>query len=165
MSYLKGPLKKREISELMKEEKNHRKISQDSDLQPKTTNRSEQESYEVYNTLDNSISQYYEVDVSGVNQYLPTLGAKIRVGFYSQSRGIDEAEESILRLPLDIRDRSADWGVAQSDRSDFGRFPRQMPSDAKLKKIPDFIRQDKGLKKIKKLLEEMLYQQRKLELY
>ena len=100
-----------------------------------------------------------------MHQYLPTLGAKIRVGFYNQSRGIDEVGESIITLPLDIRDKSADWEIAQNDESDFSRFPTQMPSNAKLKKVPDFIRDDKGLKKVKKLLEDMLYQQRKLELY
>ncbi len=165
MSYLKGPLKKREISELMKEQKDQREVSRDPDLKEQSTNKEEQKDYEAYNTLDNSISQYYEVDASGVHQYLPTLGAKIRVGFYNQSRGIDEVGENIIALPLDIRDKSADWEIAQNDESDFSRFPTQMPSNAKLKKVPDFIRDDKGLKKVKKLLEDMLYQQRKLELY
>ncbi len=165
MSYLKGPLKKKEISELMKEQKDQRKISRDSNPQVKIANKSDQGEYEAYNTLDSSIPQYYEIDVSGVNQYLPTLGAKIRVGFYSQSRGIDESEETAITLPLDARDRSADWEVAQGDESDFSRFPTQMPSDAKLRKIPDFIREDKGLRKVKKLLEDTLYQKRKLELY
>ena len=162
MSYLKGPLKKREISALMQSQKESGK-AQAVDMP--TAGQSGQEVYEKYNTLDSSIPQYYEVDASGRHRYQPTLGAKIRVGFYNQSRGIDEEEESIVTLFVDPSNSTLDWEAAQSDESDFSRFPTQIPGDAKLGKLSDIIRRDKGLRKAKKLLEEMLYQERKLELY
>lgn len=164
MSYLKGPLKKREISELMRNQKESEKIQAHSADMP-TASQGDQEAYETYNTLDNSIPQYYEVDASGRDRYRPTLGAKIRVGFYNQSRGIDEAEESIVTLSIEPSDSTLDWESAESDESDFSRFPTQVPSDAKLGKVSDVVRQDKGLRKAKKLLEELLYRERKLELY
>lgn len=164
MSYLKGPLKKREISVLMKSQKESEK-AQIAAVDLPTEREGGQEMYEKYNTLDSSIPQYYEVDASGKHRYRPTLGAKIRVGFYSQSRGIDEAEESIVTLSVDPTDSTIDWEAAESDESDFSRFPTQIPSDAKLGKLSDIVREDKGLRKAKKLLEEMLYRERKLELY
>jgi len=164
LSYLKGPLKKREISELMQGQKESGKVEADSaDLT--TPGEGGEEKYEKYNTLDSSIPQYYEIDASGRHRYQPTLGAKIQVGFYNQSRGIDEAEESVMRLSIDPSDSTPDWEAAESDESDFSRFPTQIPNDAKLGKLSDSVRQDKGLRKSKKLLEEMLYRERKLELY
>ena len=164
ISYLKGPLKKREISALMQGQKESGK-AQAHPVDLPTASQGDQEMYETYNTLDSSIPQYYEVDASGRHRYQPTLGAKMRVGFYNQSRGIDEAEESIVTLSIGPSDSTLDWEAAESDESDFSRFPTQIPSDAKLGKLSDIIRQDKGLRKAKKLLEEMLYRERKLELY
>jgi len=164
MSYLKGPLKKREISELMRGQKEQWKAEAG---QPDTVVRKQggDESYEQYNTLDSSIPQYYEVDVSGIHRYLPTLGAKIRVGFYSQSRGIDESEESALMLLLDPSDNVLDWERAENDTTDFTRFPTQIPAQAKLGKLPDIVRNDRGLRGAKKSLSDFLYQEKKLELY
>ena len=164
MSYLKGPLKKREISELMRGQKEKRKagVGQTDTVVRK---QGDDESYEQYNTLDSSIPQYYEVDVSGIHRYLPTLGAKIRVGFYSQSRGIDESEESALMLLLDPSDNVLDWERAENDTTDFTRFPTQIPAQAKLGKLPDIVRNDRGLRGAKKSLSDFLYQEKKLELY
>ena len=162
MSYLKGPLKKREISELMKAQKE--KSGESNSVKPSPSPESDQE-YEQYNTLDSSTPQYYEVDVSGLHRYKPTLGAKARVGFYSQSRGIDEVEESILTLPLDPSDSTLDWDMAQNDEIDFSRFPTQMPESVRLGRVPDIVRDDKGLKRAKKSLSDMLYRDKKLELY
>ena len=164
MSYLKGPLKKREISELMKRQKEQRG-PEDGEVDAVMQKQESDEAYERYNTLDSSIPQYYEVDVSGINRYRPTLGAKIRIGFYSQSRGIDESEESTLVLLLDPSDNVLDWERAESDDSDFTRFPTQIPTHAKLEKLPDIIRNDRGLRAAKKLLSDFLYQEKKLELY
>ena len=164
MSYLKGPLKKGEISDLMKDQK---KLPESAATLPERlmSNSDESDTYEHYNMLDHSIPQYYEVDVSGLFRYRPTLGAKTRVGFFNQSRGIDEAEESIVSLPLHPSDRSLDWSSADIDESDFSRFPTQMPENAKLAKVPEIICQDRGLREAKKLLSDMLYQEKKLELY
>jgi len=162
MSYLKGPLKKQEISQLMAEMKG-------TGEKPKaeiSTQRSDGEgAYERYNTLDSSIPQYYEIDTSGRHRYRPVLAAKVRVGFYSQSRGIDESEEQIVQLPLDPSDSTLDWEKAESMERDFSRFPTQAPQDAEFGKLPEIVSEDKGLRRAKKLLSDTLYQSRKLELY
>jgi hypothetical protein len=164
MSYLKGPLKKQEISELMmarKGEAEEREV-------PKQKGKMADEdfgNYESYNTLDGSIPQYYEIDTSGQNRYLPTLGAETRVGFFNQSRGIDEQEEERLVLPLEPSDTEPAWERAQPYESDFSRFPTKPADKVKLGRLPDFILEDKGLKQAKRALEALLYREKKLELY
>jgi len=164
MSYLKGPLKKREISELMKEQKRDGDGEQPNPAALLSKQDIDRE-YERYNTLDSSIPQYYEVDLSGSHRYRPTLGAKIRVGFYSQSRAIDEVDESIISLPLDASDSVLDWEKAEKEVKDFSRFPTIIPNEAKLGRVPDIVRNDRGLRRAEKMLSESLYRNRKLELY
>ena len=162
MSYLKGPLKRREISHLMKDEKERR--SSKAEEEESGPLRQSDRAYETFNTLDSSIAQYYEVDVSGSCRYRPTLAAKIRVGFYSQSRGIDESGEHIVVLPLEPSDTTLDWR-AMEEGPDFSRFPTQMPAGAGLGKVPEIVRGDRGLRRAKKELSDFLYQERKMELF
>jgi len=164
MSYLKGPLKKKEISELMRKEKEKREEREELESEPLNA-EGDEGAYEQYNTLDSSIPQYYEVDVSGVHHYRPSLGAKVSVGFYNQSRGIDESEESILRLTLTPSDSVLDWKLAVAEETDFSRFPTQVPRQAKLGKLPDIIREDRGLREAKRRLADFLYREKKLLLY
>jgi hypothetical protein len=163
MSYLKGPLKKKEISQLMKRQK---EMQKEPEREVATLlSESDDDAYGRYHTLESSIPQYYEIDASGRHRYLPVLSAKIRVGFYNQSRGIDESEESIVQLPLDPSDSALDWGRAEKIETDFSRFPTQLPRDAKFGKLPEIVSGDKGLRGAKKLLSDTLYQNRKLKLY
>ena len=160
MSYLKGPLKKLEISSIMSRQKEQSKVEESS-----VQLSSDDSLYESYNTLDNSVSQSYEMDPSGQNIYTPTLGAKAKVGFFNLSRGIDEQEEMILSLPLRVEDRDPLWEEADKDSVDFNRFPSKAPQGAKLRKVPSFILQDRGLRATEKALSDMLYREKKLELY
>jgi hypothetical protein len=163
MSYLKGPLKKLEISSIMNKQK---KQSQSSDEENNSLEFSSHDGlYESYNTLDNSISQSYEIDPSGQNIYVPTLGAKAKVGFFNLSRGIDEQQEMILSLPLRVEDSDPLWQEAEKDDVDFDRFPSKSPQGAKLRKVPNFLLQDRGLRASEKALSDMLYREKKLELY
>ncbi|MEA3417770.1 MAG: DUF87 domain-containing protein [Campylobacterota bacterium] len=164
MSYLKGPLKKREISELMKDQKGDMEKKEISPQEERVPEE-DPESYESYNMLDSSIPQYYEIDTNGRNRYLPTLGAEASVGFFNQSRDIDEKEEERLTLTIKPSDTFPAWEKAESDESDFSRFPTQPADNVKLGRLPDFIHRDKGLKQAKRALEEILYREKKLELY
>jgi hypothetical protein len=144
-----------------KGEAEERKAPQQEERTPKE----DSEAYESYNMLDSSIPQYYEIDTSGQNRYLPTLAAETRVGFFNQSRGIDEQEEERLSLPLEPSDTEPVWEKAQPYESDFSRFPTKPAEKAKLGRLPDFILEDKGLKQAKRALEALLYREKKLELY
>lgn len=160
MSYLKGPLKKSDISVLMATQKGG--LSEETLTKPSFSNDGE---FENYNTLDSSIVQYYEVDPRGDNRYSATISAKTEVSFFNQTRGIDEKEEQILELALDNSQRDIDWSYAEIKDDDFSRLPTQIPSGAKLKKLPDFIEQDRGLRVAKKSLSDWLYQEKRLTLF
>lgn len=161
MSYLKGPLKKSDISMLMTKQKGE--VSEDIPVEP--SSNSDDGEYESYNTIDDSISQYYEIDPRGVNRYSATVSAKVEVGFFNQSRGIDEKEKQTLEVLLDSDGRDIDWGSAESREDDFTRLPREMPSGAKLRRVPQFIHKDRGLRGVTKGLEDWLYHEKKLELF
>lgn len=159
MSYLKGPLKKGDISTLMMQQKSL--MTTDTPLEISTDDGE----YESYNALDNSIAQYYEIDPTGTNRYRASIVANVEVSFFNQSRGIDEKEIETLELILDSSYRDIDWGLAEVVESDFMRLPTQKPNEAKLKKLPQFIYKDKRLRDSSKALSDWLYHERRLELF
>ena len=45
---------------------------------------------ESYQNIDDSIPQYFELDMREENSFSATLGAKVSVHFYNQRKGIDD---------------------------------------------------------------------------
>ena len=160
MSYLKGPLKRAEISRLMKVEKEaqNNKENAQSTLVKNTI------PLESYQNIDDSILQYFELDTSLENQFIATLGAKAKVHFYNQRKGIDEEKELNLSLVLEERQQSLDWSVARADETNFEKFPHTAPSKAVFQVLPEIILKDKGLKKAIRELKEELYREEHIEL-
>jgi len=160
LSYLKGPLKRGEISKLMKEQKEIQdiKIESVSTLSHKSTD------LESYQTIDESIPQYFEVDTAESTEFIATLGAKVNIHFYNQRKGIDEERELIYSLPLEKRQRNIDWKDAREQEEDFENYPHSAPSNAKFQILPQIILEDKSLKKAIRELKESLYREQHLEL-
>ena len=161
LSYLKGPLKRTEIAALMKEQKEAQSI--ESQSVDEMLQRSQ--NYESIQNVDASIQQYYEVDVSGQNQFYPTLMAKASVHFYNQSKAIDEERVVILSLALNVKQQNIRWDEAQPDDLDFDKFPYKAPSQAKFQLLPAEILEDKGLRKSIRELKAYLYQEETIELF
>jgi hypothetical protein len=160
MSYLKGPLKRDEISALMQMQKEAQSIvveSVDSTIQ-------KNQKLESYQNIDASISQYFEPDTSGENHFVATLMAKVKVHFYSQRRGIDEERALILSLPLQSKQQNIRWDDAVEEDFDFQKFPYTAPSKAKFQPLPKIILEDKGLKNAIRELKEAIYQEESLDL-
>ena len=160
LSYLKGPLKRDEISALMKEQKEAQSIKKDSvdEMVKKSQN------FESYQNIDSSIPQYFEPDTSAQNQFYPTLMARVKVYFYNQRRGIDEEKELTLSMELDSKQQTVRWDDAAEESLDFERFPHKAPSNAKFQAIPEIILKDKALRRVIRELKEYLYQKENLEL-
>ncbi|HIQ27390.1 MAG TPA: DUF87 domain-containing protein [Sulfurovum sp.] len=159
LSYLKGPLKKNEISTLMKEQKNRQSIevkSVDVMLEQKSHLGS-------FQHIDDSIPQYFEPDASGINEFIATLGAKAKVHFYNQRKGIDEERERYLSLSLDTNAQSINWEAAREEE-DFEKYPHSVPSQAQFQVLPKIVLEDRGLKKSIRELKEFLYREEKIEL-
>lgn len=160
MSYLKGPLKRDEISALMQMQKEAQSIvveSVDSTIQ-------KNQKLESYQNIDASISQYFEPDTSGENHFVATLMAKVKVHFYSQRRGIDEERALIFSLPLQSKQQNIRWDDAVEEDFDFQKFPYTAPSKAKFQPLPKIILEDKGLKNAIRELKEAIYQEESLDL-
>jgi len=161
LSYLKGPLKRDEISVLMKHQKEAQTI--DGDVKVGLATRSQ--NFASIQNIDRSIPQYFEPDPSEDNHYYPSLMADVKVNFYNQRRGIDEEKVFTLSLELDERDRTVQWENAYKDTLVFDSLPHKAPKSAKLSVIPEIILNDKGLKNSVRELKNHLYQEEDLGLF
>ena len=160
LSYLKGPLKRAEISMLMKDQKDVQNLKGQSVEQLARST----ENYDSIQNIDASIPQYYEVDISGENRFLATVMAKTTVHFYNQKRGIDEEKTLILSLPLDSNQQNISWDESQIDELDFEKLPHNAPAKAKFQTLPKNVLEDKGLKSMVRELKVHLYQEQSIEL-
>lgn len=160
LSYLKGPLKRDEITLLMQTQK----AAQNVEVQTPTGMSGNTSALESYQNIDTSIPQYYEPDLSGQNIFSPALGAKATIHFYQQGKGIDIQRALELFVPLDEKQQHIAWEDAAEEALGFDRFPHTAPSNAKFHPLPKIVREDKGLSKAIKELKETLYRQHGLEL-
>ncbi len=161
LSYLKGPLKHDEISQLMQVQKEAQNIEAD------TVNKmlQKKENLESLQQIDDSIGQYFEVDTSQKNEFMPTLGAIAKIHFYNQRKGIDEKKELVLSLPLDMNQKSLNWEEAREEEESFEHYPHAAPKKAKFQALPKIVLEDKGLKKAIRELKEVLYREQHIVLF
>jgi len=158
MSYLKGPLKKQEISSLMQNQKDISK-----QLKPVIKNSRDSE-YKRVNLIDSTIDQHYEPDITGEHKYQPYLAANLEVYYYEQRRAIEITEKNSILLDLNgITD--IDWEELESIDIDFTKLPTVEPKSARYAHVPEFILADKELKDVQKELIGYLYQTSGLEMY
>jgi len=158
MSYLKGPLKRDDISALMQDQRGA------EDTSPVAIRSQDEDGYKRVNTLQNSIDQYYEIDMTGVHRYHPYLAANIEIYYHDQRRGIEMTKNSSIFLDLDGV-RSIDWEDASVEEMDFTRLSEDEPKDAKYASIPESVSSDSDLKLASRELKDHLYQSNGLELY
>ncbi|CAA6800301.1 MAG: FIG00495827: hypothetical protein [uncultured Thiotrichaceae bacterium] len=169
MSYLKGPLKRDEIADLMADKKNA--------LTAKAANiqsavgavaDTKLEGYESYAALDNSIPQFYMPDLQESKHYSASLMAKVELHFFNQTRGIDLNESLCVRLPLDEGDHGLDWEMAEQrteEESCFDRLPSSAPSGAQYATVPELVGKDKKLAKATRELKSWAYHTHRLALF
>ncbi len=161
LSYLKGPLKKAEITALMEDQKAAAAPESNRETAPVKATESD---YKRVNTVDSSIDQYYEVDMTGQHRYRPYLAAHTEVYYHDGRRGIEITEVGSLYLDLDGL-HSVDWEEAEVEALDFTKLPISEPKDAKYASVPDAVVEDKALKHTTRALIDHLYQSSKLEMY
>ncbi len=161
LSYLKGPLKRADISALMHAQKEAQDLQKESvgSMLKKSQN------YTGIQTIDDSITQYFEPDISGQKQYYANLMAKASVHYYDKRRGIDEEKNFTFSLEIDEEDKNIVWEQAVQETFDFEKLPQKAPSGAKYQSLPDAVLDDKGLKSAQKELKNYLYQEMTITLY
>jgi len=158
LSYLKGPLKRDEISKLM--------ASKKEIIQPKQAiKQSIADSQYVKNIiLDDSITQRFEADTTGKKRYSPTVATTVNLQYSDARRDIDESKT--LNLSLDINGlTSCDWDECEPMHEPLDSFAIKAPKDAQFRHLPTFIERDNGLKECERDLKSYLYQNKKLEIY
>lgn len=159
MSYLKGPLKRDEISILMKDQKEKKSINSSEMVYTNSNN------LQSYQDIDESITQYYEPVSSEKKEYYPTLSAKVKIHFYQQRRSIDIEKEEEYSLLLEASMKTIMWDQAKKETLMFTSFPSTKPSNASFGRLPDIIAEDKGLKKAIRDLKQNVYRTENLTLY
>lgn len=165
MSYLKGPLKRDEISRLMQDQK---ALLKNQDAKPVEQKTQKADGFNNYTNLDNSISQHYMPDLQQTHQYNPGLMAECTLNFFNQTRGIDEQEKFCFSMALNSGDRNIDWDNANYNdelKSCFSKYPTTAPDDGLFAEVPGFILKDKKLSKATSTLKDWLYHGHKLALY
>jgi hypothetical protein len=159
LSYLKGPLKKEDISSLMAPFRKDTKVhTEEHRMATPVTEK-------TYQHIDASIPQYFEPDPSGTNDFYATVGAKATVHFFNQRKGIDEERTLTLSLPLDEDHKRYDWEESIEEQADYEKFPHTPPKEARFTPLPQVILDDKGLKKAVRELKEYLYQSQEITLW
>ncbi len=157
LSYLKGPLKKDDISKLMESKKSH--------IEPIKKESSRDDSEYVSNiTLSGNIVQRYEADITGTKKYTPTIGANVELKYIDSKRGIDKSIDLELTLNLDQL-TNCDWDEVEDLEEPLDSFATKAPSGAKFKHLSEFISEDRDLKACARALKEYLYSDKKLEIY
>ena len=159
LSYLKGPLKKDEISELMASKK--AVIEPESAVSAPASDSGDYVSNVV---LNGNVVQRFEADITGKKRYTPTIASRVEVQYIDTKRAIEESRE--LKLYIDVNGvNSCSWDDAQELEEPLSSFPTKAPSGAKFKHLPLFITEDKDLKACTRELKEHIYTSEKLELY
>jgi len=161
MSYLKGPLKKKEISRLMASRK-EREGAEDVSRSPVSVS---EDGFGPAPVLPGTISQRFEPDPGGRHRYRPGYGARVTVAFHDQRRGIDHAVEKGYWLLLDSEAESPDWEKAQEEELNFSRWPLRAPADSQFAPLPAFVSRDEGLRRASSALTDALYRSVRLDLY
>ncbi len=159
MSYLKGPLTKEEISQLMGD----RKQPESSDTAAARSESSD--GYGSAPVLEASIPQHYEPDPSGSHRYRPWLAARCAIEYHDQRRGIDQNVTETDWLELDPAMSAPEWEGRQVEDLPFDRWPIKAPSQARFAPLPGFVSRDSGLRKSAAALKDLLYQNERLSLF
>ena len=166
MSYLKGPLKRDEIANLMQDQK--ALLTKQQEATPKKQASVAHDGFNSYVNLDDSIAQRFAVTLSDSARFTPTIMAQCTLNYFNQTRAIDEEENLCLELDLSSIDRAIDWDNSEHNddaKACFDSLPKNAPNDAQFAEIPEFIANDKNLRKTSSSLKDWLYHEHKLALY
>ncbi len=159
LSYLKGPLKKDEIARLMASKK-----GQEGAVEAATPSHKEESDFVSNVVLSGNVVQRYEVDPTGQNRFMPTIGASVEVHYQDARRGIDTSRDFELMLNLEGLN-SYDWEESEELEEPLKSFALKAPKEAKYKHLPAFVAEDSGLKAASRALKEYIYREQKLEIY
>ena len=142
LSYLKGPLSREQISNLMKDKKEN--------LSSQNVDKSEMK-FSAKPIISSAITQLYTSSKS----LTPNLLASAKVRIYDAKKGIDSVCEVSYLYELSENDKEPNWSEASEGmRIDASE---NEPSDASFAAVPNFITSAKNFDALEKDFKEFLY--------
>ncbi len=166
LSYLKGPLSKKEITRLMKEKKETIYATKPQTLlQPSHNNLAATQSSQPI--LSEVIDQFYYTHGQYKEDltFTPYLLANATVKYYDSKRHIDKEEEIYLKYYLEERMKDIDWDESEINEDDFDLYDIHPKENSHFAPLPTFILEAKNFKSLQKEFSNYLYHDRKLILY
>ncbi|NPA43979.1 MAG: DUF87 domain-containing protein [Chlorobi bacterium] len=172
LSYLKGPLSKKEIRTLMADRK---AISNTKDTSAKekpkkekanVTNFVSETANVVQSVVSEDITQYYSVNTPFGKDviYTPYIIAKGNVKFVNATRGIDIQNTFKEKFELN-NEEGLDFSEGIDFDFDTSLFDKKPVEQSKFEELPSFIAELKSFKQLEKAYSDYLYRTHKLELY
>ena len=169
LSYLHGPLSKKEIRKLMhaKKEVAESKAKKEQVAEKKVKAVSNTDAGVVQTVVSNEIRQYYAVNTPYGKEvaYEPYLLAEGKVKFVNATRGIDQ--EKAFSKKYYLRDDMTELDFAEGEIADFDSqlFDKKPLEQSRFYDLPGFISNLKNFKPLEKAFSNFLYRNNKLELY
>jgi hypothetical protein len=168
MSYLKGPLSKKEISTLMKNKKEQLSTNQAKPIQQimaKDTKKTDTSTTPP--PLSDEFEQYYycHAVIEEVCSVAPNIIANATVRFYNAKRDIDIEKEVYLKIPLTSTMEEIEFDKALFNDDDFSFYDSSAPNKIDYTPLPNFILEAKNENSIEKKFSDYLYRNEKLTLY
>ena len=165
MSYLRGPLSKKEISSLMHDKKaplQNREI-QTALSTPKKVTKNNQPAP----IINEDIDQFYYATSSHEEgcSFVPYLLANATVKYYDSKRHIDHEEELYFKYYLDENMKDIGWEEYEENDDDFDLYDISARENSSFSAIPQFISNAKNLKSLEKEFSNYLYHDKRITLY
>ena len=165
MSYLRGPLSKKEISSLMAAKKSALK---NAEMQTAVSApKKEAKNNNPQPIIDEDIDQFYYAtnNTEECCAFVPYLLANATVKYYDSKRHIDHEEEIYLKYYLDEDMKDIDWEEREENEDDFDLYDMQAKEQSSFSALPRFITEAKNLKSLEKEFSNHLYHDRRITLY
>ncbi|MCD6556727.1 MAG: DUF87 domain-containing protein [Bacteroidales bacterium] len=169
LSYLRGPLSKKEIRKLMhaKKEAAESKAKKEQVAEKKVKAVSNTDAGVVQAIVSNEIPQYYAVSTPYGKEvaYEPYLLAEGKVKFVNATRGIDQ--EKAFSKKYYLRDDMTELDFAEGEIADFDSqlFDKKPLEQSRFYDLPGFIEELKNFNPLEKAYTDFLYRNNKLELF
>lgn len=165
MSYLRGPLSKKQISTLMADKKEHLKNIevQTAISSPKKVAQQENPQPIISEDIDQFF--YAKTSTMEASSFSPYLLANATVKFYDSKRHIDHEEELYLKYYLDDVMKDIEWDESEENEDDFDLYDMQAKESSGFSSLPHFITDAKNFKSLEKEFSNYLYHDKRITLY
>ena len=169
LSYLRGPLSKQEIRQLMKPYKDKQPKAKEAEIVEETASTGFNQAsaaHVVQPMLPQDALQYFALPVNNTNiVYKPYFYAEGKVRFVNASRGIDVAKKIAKRYMLQEDLQEIDYPQGEKFELNPANYGKKPLEQAQFAGLPDFLENLKSFKSLQKQFADYLYRNNKLELY